>query len=448
MNAAPKIQGWCPGALRPMRSGDGLLLRAKTLQPRLSSQQAREIAGIARDCGNGLVDLSQRAQLQLRGVSEARLEEAQQRLAALGLPAKDAATESVLNFLVSPFAEAWTRDLVARLAQALTKDPVLLALPGKFGFLVDDGGALGLAASAMDIRFEAHRGEIAVVADGARDHAFLAKPDAAAEIGLALARAFLALREGREFELRRMRSVIAAFGLGALASEAGLTPQPYRSLCHEASVADIFGVRPQTKRARALSEQSEARGFGEESLAGIGAPYGRLRADELAALADLADAHGFGELRLTPWRALLLPCPAEQAARSVIDAAAGRSLIVEANDPRLAVIACPGAPECPQALAPTRALGERLAPLAAPLAPSGARLHISGCAKGCAFPAAAKVALTATPRGFDLIDDGRASDAPTLRGLGVAEIENALEARIGRATIEEPPCPANSRPAH
>jgi precorrin-3B synthase len=438
MTAAPKIQGWCPGALRPMQSGDGLLLRAKTVHPRLSARQTREIASIARECGNGLVDLSQRAQLQLRGVSEARLEEAQQRLAALGLLAENAATESLLNFLVPPFASERTNALVAHLARALSNDAALPALPGKFGFLVDDGGALGLADSAMDIRLEAHGDRIAVIVDSAREQAFLVDFEAATDTALALARAFLALREGREFELRRMSKVVAASGLDALAKQADLAPTPYRSHCRAASAAEIFGVRPlpgePTRGAKA-------------AFAGIGAPSGRLHADDLAALAELADAHGLGELRLTPWRAVLLPCPTEKAAQSIVDAAARRALIVDADDPRLAVIACPGAPECPQALAPTRALAERLAPLAAQLASGGARLHISGCAKGCAFPAAATLALVATAQGFDLVDDGRASDAPALRGLGANEIEDAMRARIACTTKQEPPWRTNSCPA-
>jgi precorrin-3B synthase len=456
MTAAPKIQGWCPGALRPMQSGDGLLLRAKTIHPHLSAQRTREIASIARDCGNGLVDLSQRAQLQLRGVSEARLEDAQQRLAALGLLAENAATESVLNFLVAPFAGEQANALVAHLARELSQDAALQALPGKFGFLVDDGGALGLVDSAMDIRLEAHGDKIAVIADGARAQAFLAELEAATDTALALARAFLALREGREFELRRMRNVVATLGLDALAKQARLALTPYRSRCNAASAAEIFGVHPlpgppsppageggAPAMTHAAFPLSRERSVAEEAFAGIGAPSGRLRADDLAALAELADIHGLGELRLTPWRAVLLPCATEKAARTIVDAAARRGLIVAADDPRLAVIACPGAPECPQALAPTRDLAARLAPLAARLAPEGARLHISGCAKGCAFPAAAKVALVATAQGLDLVDDGRASDAPVLRGLGANEIEDAMSARIARATQQEPPCPAN-----
>jgi precorrin-3B synthase len=435
MTAAPQIKGWCPGALRPMPSGDGLLLRAKTLHPRLSSRQAREIASIARDCGNGLVDLTQRAQLQLRGADEARLGEAQQRLAALGLLAENAETERLLNFLVAPLAGLAPSGmdvdaLIARLSERLSKDERLRALPGKFGFLIDDGGALGLADRAMDIRLEAHGEAIAVLADGASDRAFLVASHAAAETALALARAFLVLRKGCELELRRMRNVIASFGLDAIASAAGLTATRYRSQCRTASSQEIFGVRLATERSE-----------WEGTFAGVGAPSGRLHADDLAFLADLGNAHGAGELRLTPWRAVLLPCKSRAQARAMIEAAANRGLIVMAEDPRLSVVACPGAPECPQALAPTRDLAARVAPLAMRLARGGAALHISGCAKGCAMPRAAKVTLVATSRGFDLVDEGGASDAPSMRDLCAHETERALQARIDMT--REPQCPAH-----
>ncbi len=152
MNAAPEIKGWCPGALRPMQSGDGLLLRAKTVGPRLTALQALELAAIALTCGNGLLDLSQRAQLQLRGVSEATLDEALRRLAGIGLLAEDAGIESVLNILAPPLAgfEAMAfdaRQLASELAAAIASDLVLRGLPGKFLFLIDDGADPGLADS-------------------------------------------------------------------------------------------------------------------------------------------------------------------------------------------------------------------------------------------------------------------------------------------------------------
>ena len=66
-----QIQGWCPGALRPMASGDGLVLRVRAPNGRLEPDQARRIAELARRHGNGLIDLTSRANLQLRGLDDA-----------------------------------------------------------------------------------------------------------------------------------------------------------------------------------------------------------------------------------------------------------------------------------------------------------------------------------------------------------------------------------------
>jgi precorrin-3B synthase len=49
-------------------------------------------------------------------------------------------------------------------------------------------------------------------------------------------------------------------------------------------------------------------------------------------------------------------------------------------------------------------------------------LHVSGCAKGCATPAATAVTITATAKGYDLILDGRAGDSPVSQGLSSAEV--------------------------
>ena len=180
--------------LTPMQSGDGLLLRAKIIGSKLSLTQAGEIAAIALDCGNGRIDLSQRAQLQIRGVTETTLAAAQARLKSIGLLALDAATESRLNIVASPLAGSASFDaneITARLARAIAEDQALELLPGKFLFLVDEGSAPGLRDVGADIRLEAQGAQFAVMPDGARDQAVVASPAAAIDAALSLARAFI-----------------------------------------------------------------------------------------------------------------------------------------------------------------------------------------------------------------------------------------------------------------
>src|SRR5215470_331896 len=64
------IKGWCPSAFRPMLSGDGLVVRIRPRGGRLTAAQACGIADLAERHGNGLIDLTGRANLQIRGVRE------------------------------------------------------------------------------------------------------------------------------------------------------------------------------------------------------------------------------------------------------------------------------------------------------------------------------------------------------------------------------------------
>jgi len=424
MQSAPEIKGWCPGALTPMESGDGLLMRAKVVGSKLSLTQLSEIAAIALDCGNGRIDLSQRAQLQIRGVTETTLTAAQARLKSIGLLALDAATESRLNIVASPLANSASFDaneVAARLARAIAEDQALKALPGKFLFLVDDSSAPGLRDVDADIRLEARGAQFAVVLDGARDQAVIAPPAAAIDAAVALARAFIELRAGRAFELRRMRALVDAMGAEPLLRAAGLTSEPYSSTCRQSALSDLLGARE----------------IGENFFAGFAAPFGRFLAGEFASLADAASREGATELRLTPWRAILAPTRSLEQAARIVETARAHGFIVDAGDARLAIAACPGAPECSQAKGPTRIGLDAIADVARALSRGGIGAHVSGCAKGCAKPSATPLTLVANGGFFDLVYNGAASDPPAAMGLTLAEIADVV-ARLG---MTEASCP-------
>ncbi|RVU16627.1 nitrite reductase [Methylobacterium oryzihabitans] len=68
MIPAPR-RGWCPGLARPMPTGDGLLVRLHPPGGGLTAAQMRAVATAARAGGNGLVDVTARANLQIRGVT-------------------------------------------------------------------------------------------------------------------------------------------------------------------------------------------------------------------------------------------------------------------------------------------------------------------------------------------------------------------------------------------
>ncbi len=377
MSAAFEIKGWCPGALRPMESGDGLVVRVRPHGGCLSPAEALAIAEGARLHGNGLIDLTSRANLQIRGVRPEGHLPLLRALAAHGLIDGDPAFEARRNIIVTPLGEgearAETLEMARRLEAGLSTGP---DLPGKFGFAVDTGPTRVLATAPADIRIERDAvGRLLVRPDGAPT-GLSADASAAADLALRMARWFVA-----------SGGVVEGRGRMARHLAAGARMDPALSGPARPAEATVPTVGP---RAEGVL---------------VGAAFGQLEAQVLAALAGLGR-----EIRVTPWRMLLVVGPQD------VPAVAGLTLLP--GDPLLAVSACSGAPACPQALAPTRDFARHLAALV----PAGQHLHVSGCAKGCARQEASDVTLCATSSGFDLILKGTARDVPARFALSEAGI--------------------------
>ncbi len=415
-------RGWCPGALRPMASGDGLIVRVRVIGGALRPRAARAIASAASCFGNGHIDLTSRANLQMRGVSERSLPALQAALDGLGLFDADADAEAVRNIVASPLAGLDPaalldiRPCVAALDQRLRRDRALWRLPGKFGFAIDDGGRFSVADESADIGFVAVRRAGAVVFAvrlAGRSAGFCAVDDLADQAA-ALAAAFLALRGSGGAAARRMAALLARIGVAPIVRAAGLDQDQDGDADRGASAPKPGLLGPHD--------------LGPLRALGAGAAFGRLKAAQLTALAEAAE-WAQGELRLTPWRAVLIIGPAIDA--TVASRLRQAGLLLEDNHSIRAVAACPGAPACVNGSTATQNDAERLAPLARRLGPRGVALHVSGCAKGCAHAAAAPVTLVGRSGRYDLVLDGRADEEPALRGLAPEALGALFEALAG-----------------
>jgi precorrin-3B synthase len=408
-------RGWCPGALRPMQTGDGLLVRLRITAGILPAALARNVADASRCFGNGLLDLSARANLQLRGVSEASLPGLTDRLGELGLLDADPAAESVRNVLASPLAGLAPdavldiRPVVRALEARLSADVALHALPGKFGFLVDDGSRPGLGGIGADIRFEAGPGPRFLVRLAGGAAASRCVPEQVPDVAAALAASYLALRGEGETMARRMAALVAAIGDVAVFEKAGITAEEVAPVAR--APADGWGIVP----------------TGTTAALGVGAPFGRFRAADLERLAGIAEADGIAELRLSPFRAILLPgLPPDRAGQ--LARVLASQFIVSADDPRLSVAACPGAPACGNATTPAQDDALALAAVAHATVGRGLAVHVSGCAKGCAHPSAAPVTLIGRDGRYDFVQNGSAADEPVLTGMTIEDARQALAA--------------------
>ena len=359
------VQGWCPGALRPMQSGDGLVVRVRPRLAHLSAAQALALCDLAIQHGAGLIDVTNRANLQVRGVSDASYPALLAGLQDWGLVDADVTVETRRNILVAPdwverdITEWLALELIARLEE-------LPDLPPKMGFAIDTGAAPCLTATPADFRVERGvSGGLILRADGRA--LGLPLPDMR-EIDLLIRLAWWFMSSGGPSAGRMARHT---------------APLPDWAKGTEAPAPTAPPYRP-----------------GPHGLGAVhGTPFGQARAADLAQAIRATSATA---IRVTPWRALLL-----------LGATHGQQAGLEWNpdSPLLRADACAGAPYCPQASVETRALATALAPHVT------GSLHVSGCAKGCARPKAADLTLVGRNGAFDLVRAGGAGDIPQQTGL-------------------------------
>jgi precorrin-3B synthase len=407
-------RGWCPGALTPMETGDGWLVRVRPRDGAYSLAQLTAMAEAAHHHGNGEIDLTSRANLQIRGLSLVSIAKAQAILSAANLIDETPAHEAARNILIAPLTgidpTAFdVRPLSRALEAALLAEPRLQSLPSKFNFAVDGGGQFPLASGLADITLRAAQDGVAIELAGSDGTVARVKVNQAGAAAVALARAFVEAA-ACDPSLRRMRHLVKAAGAASVIARAGL------------AVAETTTI---------LSDSIDAIGLlGPEAkpyAVGIGLPFGRISAPALLkAIAAFRDT-GITEVRPAPGRILVVPLQADQIA-AIQASATDLGLITSVNDPRLAMDVCPGAPACERGTTHTRADAEQLARL---LPANAGSIHISGCAKGCARQSRASLTFVARDGCYDLITNGTVSDTPARTGIASAHLAAAVLEFIG-----------------
>lgn len=407
MSAASFRKGWCPGALRPMPSGDGLIVRLRISCGALRAQTAGRIAILAARYGNGSIDLTQRANLQLRGIREVALPVLTDELFALGLLDGTAESEAVRNVLLSPLAglDASCKDgsvIAHALETELRDDAALHALPAKILFAVDGGGVWPLGQTGADITAYAPDtdGEWLVVIAGSEAASGPLHWHSVADAMLTLAKVFLARQQPR------MRDVVAAEGASALFAAAGLRCEPASGPAHRQTAVG----------AQKLSEHVHS--------AAIGLPFGQIAAGQLAQLVDAAPR---AEIRLTPWRTMAFVCATDSIAQRLLAVARQLQLVTDPQDARLAIDACTGAPGCANGTTHTRDDAVRIAAHIGSRAIAPGTIHISGCAKGCAHRGTAPMTFVARDGRYDLVLNGAPTDEPAELGLDPTTLPAAID---------------------
>ena len=382
--------GWCPTPLRPAISSDGLIARIYPKLGLLSSNQLIKLAELSIEYGNGELNLSNRAGLQIRGITKKRYPTFLEGLIRSQLVKP---SQTFFNITTTPF---WTgrqkySGLFDNIEKLLSK---LSDLPDKFGISIDIEKAPNLGETSADIRLEQ-----------TSDNKFIVRVDGS--------------NSGLLVPLAEAPHLIYQISEWFLSSGGAISNRG-RMKSHVSKGLKVphFGRQ---KAASQKTSQIPKLGMTKNGIF-VGLPFGEVSANTLLDIAKCVT-----NIRLTPWRMLLLESQ---------DNITNLNLITNNNDPILKFSACVGKPRCSQANTDVRQLAKSIAynkknfvQVPDQLNTKNPLYHISGCSKGCANPKTANVTFVANDKNkYNIIYNGSTSDAPKFHNISEKKIvDNALD---------------------
>lgn len=303
---------------------------------RIGTDVLTELMSLAGEYGAPVLQLTSRANLQLRALPDPLPEALIERIEATGL-LPSASHERVRNILATPLNPS-LQPLVDALDAAITAEAALSALPGRFLFAVCDATG-SVLSEGWDLAYQQLAADRGLILAGNR--AVEVSPEAAVSELVHRAHLFLEHRSGQDVwnvqDLPTHSPVFVGMREHEPAASPPLPPGP----------------------------------VGPDLVVGV--PLGMLRPEQLRAVTAVAD-----ELVLTPWRSFVVPAGARHAAR--LDEVA---LVTTCESPWARITACVGAPSC--ARTRTRTL-DLASGAARRMNADGPRVHVVGCERRCGAP--------------------------------------------------------------
>lgn len=374
----PQPKGWCPSTLQPMESGDGLIVRIKPPFSMLTSSQAQIISQLATRYGNGFIDFTSRANLQIRGVTTQHLLPLVTELQQAELASTETGRDK-LNLILAPFTEPDTigwhcAKLLYEAADTLPD------LPAKFGFAIDCGAVRTLTTASADIRCESDdTGRLIIRCDGCQTGFYSSLAHFMDDIRAVLD--WYLSQSDTQSRYPRMAQIVKDYEF----------PQIWQGQQANTAIEKLV-IGPVS---------------GKQIIA---VPYGQSDAQALALLARTTTTiHVTSDNRL-----IVDDYPKDY-----------HSFITSADDRRLNIRACPGLPSCQSGTIETRKIAQKVAEMPDLLA--NKTFHISGCTKGCAAPRPHDFCVTGAGSDYAIIENGCAWDSPSITSLSLDELLKYLK---------------------
>ena len=361
-----KIQGWCPSFVKPAIAKDGILLRIAPDNGFLSFQDSLILCNLSITYGNGLIDLTNRGKLQIRGIREASLDNIRNILEKNKIVRNDNN-----NIIISPF---WKKNDKNAFYYKKLKDIHLLlpTVSDKFSIAIDLGLNPVLSNISADIRLELSKNDDMIIrADGNKLGKKVNSENILENI-LLLSNFFSKNFSNKN---RRMSSIIL-----------------------ENSLPDDWS-------------QTYPREFQMPSMKAIskigvyyGTKFGRIIANDFK---NILMSSNPDKVRFTPYKTFIL-----EKGSKVLD----NNFINNLQTPENNIHACPGIFSCSASSIDTHEIANKLLKL------TNKTVHVSGCIKGCAYSKNADITLVGNKGLIDVIYEGKSTDKPHLKTLSKEKV--------------------------
>jgi len=391
----PGIDGGRTAVLEPEELDDEyFMLRVRIDGGQLNLDQLRAVANISQRYARDTADVTDRQNIQLHWVEIENVPAIWRELEAVGLSTTEACGDSPRVVLGSPLAGISADEVldatpaVDEITARYIGDPSLSNLPRKFktsiGWLADVPYESNDVAFIGVVHPEHGPGFDLWVGGGLSTNPMLAQRlgvwvplEEVAEAWLGVISIF------RDYGYRRLRSrarlkfLVADWGVERF-REVLETQYLKRKL--------IDGPAPQLPE-RPYDHVGVYRQRDGRYYVGAAPVAGRVSGTTLASLADIAEAHGSGRVRTTPYQKLVVLDVPEERVESLVEALRGIGLEARPSSWRRSTMACTGIEFCKLAIVETKA---RAAQLVAELEKRldgldvDISVNVNGCPNACA----------------------------------------------------------------
>lgn len=392
----------------------------------LHSFQLRELAAIAEQLTSGYVQITTRANLQMRLIQPKDTVEFVRRIQAIGLHTRGSGADNIRNLTCDPTSGVDPDELIETLplthalGQLILNHREFYDLPRKFNIAFHGGGRIPTVEDTNDVGFRAVKvvartpvsgtvrhtdGRVLIsdqVAEGiyfrcalggatghkafARDLGVLIRPSEILEVTAALLRVYIANGNRGDRKKARLKHLLETWTLDQYLAETEKLLG--RSLLRISP--DVQGTAGDPASAPPIPAHPHVGVHAQKQprLNWIGAtvPVGQITAKQLRRLAEIAELYGSGEVRLTVWQSVVLTHIPDAYVDTVKKALVKLGFDWRPSNLKSGFIACTGNSYCKFAGANTKGHAldlmkwlDRRVELDQPI-----NIHVTGCPNSCA----------------------------------------------------------------